>query len=128
MRIDELEKCSFGRFSVALFAIVVLAAQSAHAREVPDVFQGEWNSKSSACGAAGNDTRLRINDDSIAFHESEGPIEVFATQGEREIAMIVSLQGEGERWQSFRHFRLSEDGSRLTDITYGRNFVRHRCR
>lgn len=23
---------------------------------------------------------------------------------------------------------LSEDGSRLTDITYGRDFVRYRCR
>lgn len=92
----------FGSVSLLL---MLVSGHSALAREIPAVFQGEWNSAPPACGAPGNDTRLRIGDDHIAFHESEGLVEVFATQSKREIATIVSLQGEGERWQSFRHFR-----------------------
>ena len=120
-----------GRLLRFLFLLILSgfgwAQADESAREIPAAFQGEWNSDVASCGTSRNATRLRIGADWIAFHESEGKVEVFASQGARELALIALLQGEGERWQSFRHFRLSEDGQRLSDITYGSNFVRQRC-
>jgi hypothetical protein len=46
-----------------------------------------------------------------------------------EILVRVRLTGEGETWNSVVRFRLSEDGSALTDVTRGdEHLVRHRCR
>ncbi|MGQ9425257.1 hypothetical protein ACXYTJ_06035 [Gilvimarinus sp. F26214L] len=113
--------------TVLLFAVVPGLNGAALARDVPPQFQGEWNRTIADCGTGRNASRLRIGSNWIAFYESRGVIEVFATQGDEELALIAQLEGEGERWSSFRHFRLSEQGEQLTDITYGADFVRYRC-
>jgi hypothetical protein len=50
------------------------------------------------------------------------------TCGNFELALIAELFGEGEVWLFYTHFRLSADGTSLTDITDNNpGFARYRC-
>lgn len=42
-------------------------------------------------------------------------------------SLIAELSGEGERWLSLAHFRLSDDQKTLTDLTRDPETVRYRC-
>lgn len=63
----------------------------------------------------------------IRFDESAGAIKAVVTRGERELALIAELSGDGETWLAFSHFRLSADQKSLADITGEAEYVRHRC-
>ncbi|HEX6859696.1 MAG TPA: hypothetical protein VF138_05785 [Caulobacteraceae bacterium] len=87
-------------------------------------FRGEWNSKLEDCGTGNNDSRLVIGADTIAFHESSGPIKSVGIDG-RTATFTSELSGEGETFDFSRTFRLSEDGKALTDLASG--LTRQRC-
>jgi hypothetical protein len=95
---------------------------------VPARFQGTWAASAKACAAARNDSRLAIAPERIRYAESEGAIRAVVTQGERELALIAELSGEGETWLALSHFRLSADDKSLSDISAEPAFVRVRCR
>jgi hypothetical protein len=110
--------------AVALVAPCAAVAEQQNA--VPARFQGEWAASLAQCGKD-SESRLVIGAAQIRFYESEGTIKAVVTRGERELALIAELSGEGETWLDFSHFRLSADQKTLTDITGERAFVRHRC-
>jgi hypothetical protein len=96
---------------------------------VPDRFTGQWAGSVDACGSDTDDMILRIGSDHIAYWESSGPIRAVVTRGDREIALISELSGEGETWLSTAKFTLSQDGRQLIDNTSvpGREFARYKC-
>lgn len=91
---------------------------------VPARFQGHYASDAAACADPAHESRLAITADSIAFHESSGPITKVAS-GENEISLTARLTGEGATREASYSFRLSGDGNTLTDV--GNAMVRHRC-
>ncbi|MEO0376863.1 MAG: hypothetical protein AAF329_20030 [Cyanobacteria bacterium P01_A01_bin.17] len=97
------------------------------AQEVPEQFQGEWNSNLAQCGFQGSDGRLEIKAKQIMFYESSGPIQDITSDGDRKLTGKVELSGEGETWQTELELQLSEDQSALTQIMDDNSFVRYRC-
>jgi hypothetical protein len=128
---DPMTQLRGGLLAASSLALICAYGTAAAAAErvasVPGPFQGEWMADLKGCGSKSDDSRLEIGADRIRFYESSGPIRAVVVQGDRELALIVELSGEGERWLSFSHFRLSEDGKSLTDVSSEPAFVRHRC-
>ena len=94
---------------------------------IPVAFHGVWWDTLQHCRDGLSDTHLRIEADSLAFHESSGRVTAVQARGPREIVVGVQLQGEGETWVATYALRLSEDGRTLSDITRSPPFVRVRC-
>lgn len=93
---------------------------------VPAAFLGEWAADAAACARPGDESRLRIDADRIAFHESSGAIQSVAS-GDSDLTVVAQLIGEGETREAAYRFRLSGDGNTLTDIGTGMGMVRRRC-
>jgi len=94
----------------------------------PAAFQGEWNADLSACGGGGDESRLIIGADTIAFYESQGEISATRLEADGRLAVEAMMRGEGETWADSRVFQLSEDGQTLTDVSQGSTgLVRRRC-
>lgn len=110
---------------VGLLAVPAVAAEVQSA--VPARFQGDWASGLKQCGSPTDDLRLTIGASTIRFYESAGAIKAVVTNGEHELALISELAGEGERWLDVSHFRLSDDGKTLTDVSTEPAVVRYRC-
>jgi hypothetical protein len=98
-------------------------ADGAAAYDVPERYRGEWAATAEACDRQGEVTQLVIDDDSIQFHESEGPIVSLVERGS-ELTVLARLTGEGETRDASYTFRLSADGNTLTDLN---GFARQRC-
>ena len=94
---------------------------------VPAAFLGEWATDAAACARPGDESRLRIDADRIAFHESSGAI-VSVAGDAAGLTIVAQLTGEGETREATYRFRLSGDGNTLTDTTSGGlGMVRQRC-
>jgi hypothetical protein len=93
---------------------------------VPIPFQGRYARDATACRRTGDETQLTLGADAIRFHESGGPIASVATR-DGAITLVARLTGEGETREATYRFRLSDDGTALTDITQGSGLVRQRC-
>jgi hypothetical protein len=113
----------------ALGLVLVVGSASAAERQatVPAAFQGTWSGDRKQCGEAGDESRLVIGPDEIRFYESTGAIKAVVTEGERGLALITEMSGEGETWLAFDQFELSADKTTLTDMTDDAGFVRYRC-
>ena len=90
---------------------------------IPPRFQGEWNTDAAACGSGSNESRL-ISADTMRFYESSGPVQSASVDG-NELTAVVRLTGEGETRDATYRFRLSADGSTLTDADSA--LARQRC-
>jgi len=99
--------------------------QAAAGIRIPGRFQGEWQGDPGACGTAA-EGRLLIGPDSLRFHESVGSLQAMNADNDR-LDVALQLRGEGQTWEATYRFRLSEDGSRLTDLSSGNGMVRLRC-
>lgn len=97
---------------------------SAFASTVPVKFQGSYAADASACNSASHESRLTIEATRISFHESSGPI-TDVSSGPMEVTISAQLSGEGETRHANYRFRLSDDGSKLTDV--GNGGARQRC-
>lgn len=91
---------------------------------VPVRFRGRFAADAAACDAAGDPTRLTIEGDTIAFHESAGPVTAVSS-GPSDITITAELTGEGETRDATYRFRLSDDGGTLTDLD--NDMTRVRC-
>ena len=91
---------------------------------IPTRFQGEWNTDAAACGSGSNESRLVISADTMRFYESSGPVQSASVDG-NELTVVVRLTGEGETRDATYRFRLSADGSTLTDADSA--LARQRC-
>jgi hypothetical protein len=101
--------------------------QPANDPAVPARFLGEWAIDAAACARPGDESRLRIDPDRIAFHESSGAI-VSAAGAAPDLTLVAELTGEGETRAATYRFRLSGDGNTLTDTSGGgMGMVRQRC-
>lgn len=100
--------------------------QSANDITVPAGFLGEWATDAAACTRPGDESRLRIDADRIAFHESSGAI-VSVAGDAADLTLVAQLTGEGETREATYRFRLSGDGDTLTDTSSGTGMVRQRC-
>ena len=90
---------------------------------VPSGFQGSYAADQAACDAPGDPTQLTIDEDSISFHESAGPI-TEVSSGPSDITITAELTGEGETREATYRFRLSDDGRTLADQAGGMERVR----
>lgn len=90
---------------------------------VPSRFQGSYAADQAACDAPGNPTQLTIDEDSISFHESTGPV-TEVSSSPSEVTITAELTGEGETREATYRFRLSDDGRTLTDQDGGMERVR----
>ena len=113
---------------VALLTSTSVGASS-DAPRVPDQYIGQWAGSPEACGSDADDLTLRLSKDRIAYWESAGPILASVSRGGRDLALIMELSGEGEKWLATAKFELSADGQQLVDSTTipGESVVRHRC-
>lgn len=93
---------------------------------VPAQFQGNWALDAAACAVAGHESRLGITADRIQFHESSGAVTSVMTSGS-DLTVVANVTGEGETREATYRFRLSADGTTLTDMGSGTGMVRHRC-
>ena len=91
--------------------------------EVPARYRGEWAATAEACDRQGEVSQLVIGDDSIRFHESEGPVVSLVERG-NELTLLARLTGEGETRDASYTYHLSADGNTLTDLN---GFARQRC-
>ena len=91
---------------------------------IPASFQGEWNTDAAACGSGSNESRLVISADTMRFYESSGPVQS-ASVDDNELTVVVRLTGDGETRDATYRFRLSADGTTLTDADSA--LARQRC-
>lgn len=91
---------------------------------VPTRFQGRYATDATACNAAGHESRLQIDAERIAFHESSGAVTAVSGNAD-EITIEARVTGEGETRQASWTFRLGADGNTLTDVAAG--MIRVRC-
>ena len=104
------------RLSLLLISGTAFAAES-HT-SIPAQFQGAWASSLRKCSSPElDDLRMQVTPGSVAFWESSGRVLGVAMDGELELAVIVEMSGEGERWLEAIQFRLSADRKTLTDVT-----------
>ena len=107
--------------------ILVPAIASAGIPTIPKEFLGEWNADLSQCGKGTEESFLMMEPHQVSFWESSGPVRA-AIVLDRELALILELFGEGERWLSATQFELSADGKVLTwESSSGEKFVRFLC-
>lgn len=90
---------------------------------VPEAFRGRYATDAAACARTGDESRLSIEADRIAFHESSGAVVAASGDGE-ELAITAKLSGEGETWERTYRFRLEDDGRALVDAEGGMRRVR----
>ncbi|MBC2776185.1 hypothetical protein [Parasphingopyxis marina] len=101
--------------SVMTAAILILQSGSsaAPALPLPEAFQGIWDVSAQACEAPISDMRIEIDEEGIAYWESDGrPIEIFSA-GEQDILVTFAMSGEGETWRAQKRFVLDRTGERL---------------
>lgn len=110
------------RLTFVLGTLLVTAGAVASERvaKVPQAFLGQW------CNAD-SESLLEIKSSEISYYESQGPIKAIVKSGDREIALIAELSGEGETWLATAQFELSKDKKQLTDPTTKPPYVRRRC-
>lgn len=116
------------RFLLAILLASPLAPAAERVPVVPAPFVGEWNARPADCGKRNNDSELHVAPRTIGYHESSGPVKAVVVHGRQEVEITVELSGEGEKWLSTEHFRLSPDGNRLESLAKeGDSLVRYRC-
>lgn len=93
------------------------------APSVPERYRGDWAADAAACERRGDVSRLRIGQQDIRFHESEGPIVSVDDRGGT-LELVAQLSGEGETREAAYAFSLSPDGNTLTDAS---GYARQRC-
>lgn len=96
---------------------------------VPPAFVGEWNARAADCGRAGTETRLRLEPGRVRLHESAGDLLAVLPDGQRDLALVSRMSGEGQSRLALRRYRLAADGATLTDVTDGAagGLARRRC-
>lgn len=90
---------------------------------VPEAFRGRYARDAAACARAGDESRLSIEANRIAFHESSGAI-IGVTGDGGEAAITARLSGEGETWERTYRFRLADGGRSIIDAEGGMRRVR----
>ncbi len=93
---------------------------------IPVPFQGRWAADASACEKQADESQLELQANRAAFFEGSGPIKSVVVDGDV-ITLVAELSAEGEIDETTYAFRLSDNGSTLTDISTGPGVVRHRC-
>lgn len=99
------------------------------AAAVPERYLGTWYSSTEQCVQKGDQSRLEIAPAQLTFHEGGGPVTAVKEETPGDIFITGQISGEGEGPNPFTyHFKLSEDGQTLTDVTYPDSpFKRVRC-
>lgn len=93
---------------------------------VPAQFRGRWAADATACRKPADESQLELQPHQAAFFEGSGPIKSVVVDGDV-ITLVAELSAEGETDETTYAFRLSDNGSTLTDISTGPGMVRHRC-
>lgn len=93
---------------------------------IPPAFQGRWATDAAACRKPADESQLELQAHRAAFFEGSGPIKSVVVDDEV-ITLVAELSAEGEIDETTYAFRLSDNGTTLTDISTGPGMVRHRC-
>jgi len=107
-----MRRCRSVAFALSLAAPIIAQGQAT----VPGQFRGKWAGSQAKCHVP-SESSLAIYADRIDFYESRGRVLAVKVVGERDVEVELESSGEGQVWRSTRHFRLSEDGRSLTDVT-----------
>lgn len=92
---------------------------------IPAAFQGEWHGDPAYCTDPNVPGRLVVQMNRLNWWETYGVVEAVTIRGDREIVVTAEGSGEGETFIGTWTFRLSEDGSALTDVDA--DVVKYRC-
>lgn len=93
---------------------------------IPAPFRGRWAADDTACKKPADESQLELQADRAAFFEGSGPVKSVVVDGDV-ITLVAELSAEGETDETTYAFRLSDNGTTLTDISTGPGMVRHRC-
>jgi hypothetical protein len=93
---------------------------------VPAPFLGRWATDATACRKPADESQLELQAHRAAFFEGSGPVKSVVVAGDV-ITLVAELSAEGETDETTYAFRLSDNGTTLTDISTGSGMVRHRC-
>jgi hypothetical protein len=102
------------------------SAAEALSAEIPDTFQGRWDSNPMACGQDVSEMRLIVAADGMRFYESVAKVDAVGQPGPDRIEVDAAVEAEG--MTQGRHFTLvlRPDGRLATTID-GATAVRVRC-
>jgi Cu/Ag efflux protein CusF len=125
---DAARPASTATLGMAQTASIAKAAALANDANdtVPVPFQGRWATDSVACRKPADESQLELQAHRAAFYEGSGPIKSVVVD-EDVITLVAELSAEGETNETTYAFRLSDNGTTLTDISTGPGMVRHRC-
>ncbi len=95
------------------FPLLIAAADATTAPAFPAQFQGVWDLSAEACEADTSDIRIRIDQSTIAYWESDGTVTSATLFNDSDIHVTLAMSGEGEEWVSQMRFVLAFDGKHM---------------
>lgn len=78
---------------------------------IPSAYLGVWDFIDGNCNPD-SDLRLKIAPDALTYYESYGEVQSLDVVGDA-ITVTMSMEGEGETWESRETFRLVDNGTIL---------------
>ena len=90
---------------------------------IPARFHGVYAAEG-RCSAAGDESRLVVDADTVRFHESSGSVVRAYGDGDA-LTVALKLTGEGQAREAEYAFRREDEGRRLVDTANG--MTRTRC-
>ncbi|MDG5487620.1 hypothetical protein NYR55_03140 [Sphingomonas sp. BGYR3] len=101
-------------------------AAAALSPQIPDAFQGMWDSDARACAQDVSEMRLTVAADGLRFYESVAKVDAVGRPDPRRIEVDAAVEAEG--MTQGRHFTLELRGDdRLATTIDGATAVRVRC-
>ncbi|MGC6399140.1 hypothetical protein ACNI3Q_01000 [Sphingomonas sp. FW199] len=101
-------------------------AATALSPEIPDAFQGRWDSDARACAQDVSEMRLTIAADGLRFYESVAKVDAVGQPDPDRIEVDAAVEAEG--MTQGRHFTLELRGdNRLATTIDGATAIRVRC-
>ncbi|WP_448657339.1 hypothetical protein ACPVPU_07760 [Sphingomonas sp. CJ99] len=103
-----------------------VASAKALSKEIPDSFQGKWDSDRMACSQDVSEMRLIVAADGLRFYESVARVDAVAQPEPNRIEIDAALDAEGMTQGRHLTLTLRDDGM-LATTTDGATAIRIRC-
>lgn len=94
---------------------------------MPSGMQGRWTGLEDRCGDPAAPMELRIENDRLLFHESEGRVTAITPRADGSVLVEAAFTGEGQSWTRRLTLIPQDGGRRLRIDGDGDGVTRKRC-